>query len=100
MQALVTEARKTPPTTGTEMLVMDIFGVDRRAALKKIDRPTLVIASAKSPLLEAQKEMAAAIPGARFVTVEGAGHALFVDEPQQFDDGLRQLLKQADAVPK
>ena len=98
MQALVTEARKTPPPTGTEMLVMDIFGVDRRPALKKIDRPTLVIASAKSPLLEAQKEMAGAIAGARFVTVAGAGHALFVDEPQQFDDALRDLLRQADAA--
>lgn len=100
IQSLVMEARKTPSPTGTQMLVMDIFGVDRTPALQKIDRPTLVIASSKSPLLETQKEMAAAIAGARFVTVEGAGHALFVDEPQQFDDALRQLLKQADASAK
>jgi hypothetical protein len=32
------------------MLVMDIFGQDRRPAWKKIDRPTLVIASSESPL--------------------------------------------------
>jgi microsomal epoxide hydrolase len=100
MQALLAEARKTPPPTGTQMLVMDIFGVDRTPALRKIDRPTLVIASSKSPLLEAQKEMAASIADARFLTVEGAGHALFVDDPQLFDDALKQLLKQADAAGK
>ena len=61
--------------------------------LKKIDRPTLVIASAESPLLDVQKEMAEAISGARWVVVSGAGHALFIDEPGQFDDELARLLK-------
>jgi hypothetical protein len=48
---------------------MDIFGADRRPALKRIDRPTLVIASGESPLLDVQKEMAERIPGARWVVV-------------------------------
>ena len=92
IDAIVAEARKTPAPTGTQMLMMDIFGRDRRAALKKIDRPTLVIASSKSPLLEAQKEMAAGIPGARWVAVEGAGHAVFVDEPGEFDAALERFV--------
>jgi non-heme chloroperoxidase len=74
------------------MLIMDILGVDRRPALKKIDKPTLVVAASTSPLLQAQKDMAAVIPSARFVTVEGAGHALFVDAPEQFDRALLDLL--------
>src|ERR1700683_727527 len=39
MQHLIEESEKTPPTIGTAMLVMDIFGADRRPALKKINRP-------------------------------------------------------------
>ncbi len=94
--ALIAESQKTPSPTGTQMLIMDIFGMDRRPALKKIDKPTLVIAASTSPLLQAQKQMAAAIPSARFVTVEGAGHALFVDEPEQFDRALQDLLVKSE----
>jgi microsomal epoxide hydrolase len=96
MQHLIEESEKTPPTIGTAMLVMDIFGADRRPALKKINRPTLVIASAGSPLLDAQKEMAGKIPAARLVVVEGAGHAVFIDDPEKFDAALSQLLRDAD----
>ena len=95
MKHLIEESEKTPPTIGTAMLVMDIFGVNRRPALKKIDRPTLVIASAGSPLLEAQKEMAQEISGERLVVIEGAGHAVFIDDPQKFDEAVSQLLQDA-----
>jgi len=84
--------RKTPVPTGVTMLMMDIFGVDRRPALAKIDKPTLVIASAESPLLESQRKMAAVIPNSRFEAISGAGHALFLDEPALFDAALQQLL--------
>jgi len=96
MQHLIEESKKTPPTIGTAMLVMDIFGVDRRPALKKINRPALVIASAGSPLLDAQKEQAGQIAAARLVVVEGAGHAVFIDDPAKFDTALSQLLRDAD----
>ncbi|HEY3784689.1 MAG TPA: alpha/beta hydrolase [Steroidobacteraceae bacterium] len=89
---IVRIARSTPPSIGTAMLISDIFGADRRAALARIDRPALVIASAQSPLLEAQKEMAAAIQGSRLVVVDNAGHALFVDDPEKFDAALTKLL--------
>jgi microsomal epoxide hydrolase len=92
ISTLIAESEKTPSAVGTQMLTMDIFRVDRRPALKKIDKPTLVIAASTSPLLQAQEEMAAAIPSARFVTVEGAGHAVFVDDPEQFDQALIKLL--------
>jgi non-heme chloroperoxidase len=92
ISTLVAESRKTPSPVGTQMLIMDMFGVDRRPAVKQIDKPTLVIASSTSPLLQAQKDMASAIPSARFVTVEGAGHALFVDDPEEFEKALLELL--------
>ena len=93
IQHVIDESNKTPPSIGTAMWVADIFGVDPRPALKKIDRPTLVIASAESPLLQVQKEMAEAISGARWLMVPDAGHALFIDQPEKFDDELTQLLK-------
>lgn len=93
MQQIINESKKTPVSIGIAMLVADIFGVDRRPALKKIDRPTLVIASAESPLVDVEKEMAEAISGARWVAVPETGHALFIDAPEKFDDELAQLLK-------
>lgn len=98
IDAVIAQAQHTPAAVGAAMLTADIFGADRRPALKKIDRPALVIASAESPLLDAQKEMAAAIHGARFVAVPNTRHAVFVDDPQAFDAALKQLLSAADSM--
>lgn len=72
---------------------MDIFAADRQTALTRLTKPTLVIASAVSPLLEYQKEMASSIPQAQFLTIEGAAHAVFVDQPETFDAAVRAFLK-------
>ncbi|RDS82392.1 alpha/beta fold hydrolase [Dyella psychrodurans] len=98
VDAVIAQAQHTPPTVGTAMLVSDIFGADRRPALQKIDRPAWVIASANSPLLDAQKEMATAIRGAHLVVVPNAGHAVFVDDPQTFDKALGDLLTASDSA--
>ena len=98
IDAVIAQAQRTPPAVGAAMLTADIFGADRRPALAKIDRPALVIAAGESPLLDAQKDMAAAIHGARFVVVPGARHALFVDDPQTFDKALQSLLEAADSA--
>ncbi|GLQ92231.1 alpha/beta fold hydrolase [Dyella acidisoli] len=95
IDAVIAQAQHTPVAVGTAMLTADIFGADRRPALQKIDRPTLVIASAESPLLDAQKEMATAIRGARFIAVPNTRHAVFVDDPQAFDTALEQLLSRS-----
>jgi non-heme chloroperoxidase len=93
LQRVVTSTLQTPTDIGIAMLVADIFGADRRPALAKLDKPTLVIASADSPLLDVQKQMVASIPRSRFLAIEGAGHAVFIDEPQKFDDALRDLFR-------
>jgi non-heme chloroperoxidase len=93
MAAIVKSTLQTPTDTGASMLIMDIFGADRRSALTKMSWPTLVIASSASPLLEVQKEMAAMIPGSKLVIIEGAGHAVFVDDPQKFDDVIEAFIQ-------
>jgi non-heme chloroperoxidase len=90
---LVESTLRTPTDIGIAMLVMDIFGADRSAALAKLDKPALVIASSSSPLLDLQKAMAARIPGAQFVQIEEAGHAVFIDQPVKFDDALKTFLQ-------
>jgi microsomal epoxide hydrolase len=89
---LVSTGMKTPPDVGVGMLVADMFGVNRTSAVKKIDCPTLIIASAKSDELSRQQATANQIPHARFEKVEDAAHAVFIDQPDRFDELLTSFL--------
>jgi microsomal epoxide hydrolase len=90
--ALAVEAQKTPVDIGISLLVSDMLTTDRRPALKKFDKPTLVIASAESPLLGAQQVMSQTLPKSRFVTIEHARHAVFVDAPDEFNRILERFV--------
>jgi non-heme chloroperoxidase len=92
LNKIVQSTLKTPTDIGIAMLVMDIFGADRSPALATLERPAQIIASASSPLIDLQKAMADRIPRGRFVAIEGAGHAVFIDQPVKFDDALRAFL--------
>ena len=92
IDGLVATGMKTPPGIGTGMLVADLFGVNRTAALKKIDCPTLIIASAKSDELARQQAGAGQIPHAHFETVEDAAHAVFLDQAERFDELLEKFV--------
>ena len=89
----VATALRTPVSTGVAMLVADLYGVDRSAALKKFDRPTLMVAAAGSDELAAQKAAAAQVPGASLDVVAEAGHGVFVDQPEAFNAALRRFLE-------
>jgi len=86
IERLVTTGMKTPPDAGVAMLVADMFGVNRTPALKKIDCPTLILASAKSDELARQQAAANQIPHARFEKVEDSAHAVFLDQPDRFSE--------------
>jgi pimeloyl-ACP methyl ester carboxylesterase len=94
IDTLVAEGLKTPPATGVAMLIADLFGADRTAAIAKLDVPVLIVTSALARDLDAQKAMAAKIPGARQEVVADAGHAVFVDQPEKFDALLAEFLEQ------
>ena len=85
---IVQSTMQTPPDIGVAMLTQDIFGADRRPPLRALDKPALILAAGKSPLLDLQKEEAATIPGSQFVVIENAGHAVMVDQPARFDSVL------------
>lgn len=64
---------------GVRRQVCAVYGSpDRRPALKGVTAPTLVIHGADDPLVrpEAGREIARAVPGARFCVVEGMGHGI------------------------
>jgi pimeloyl-ACP methyl ester carboxylesterase len=84
LHQLTTNSEKMSTTSGLAMLVTDLFTVDRRAVLKKLSKPTLIIASAESKELESQREMQRSIPNAQLEVVSEAGHAVFIDQPKKF----------------
>jgi len=97
---LVSTGMKTPPDVGIAMLISDMFGENRTQAVKKIDCPTLIIASAKSDELARQQATANEIPRARFEKVEDAAHAVFIDQPDRFDELVTSfVVKLATTTP-
>ena len=64
--------------------------------LAKIDRPALVIASSASRELDAQKAMASRLTCGAIEVIDGAGHAVFVDQPERFDEVLSAFLRRLD----
>jgi non-heme chloroperoxidase len=91
-QVWIDNAAKTPTSTAIAMLVSDLLTVDRRSALRKFDKPTLVVASSASAELAAQREVAQRIAGAEFLSIEDAGHAVFVDQPASFNRAVAAFI--------
>jgi 3-oxoadipate enol-lactonase len=67
---------------------------DSTSTLGEITVPTLVVAGAEDVVAppEVAREMAARIPKARFVEVEGAGHVAPVEQPERVTRALRAFL--------
>ena len=91
IEQLVNTGMKTPPDIGVGMLVADIFGVNRTPALKKIDCPTLIIASAKSFELSRQQAAAKQIPHARFEKIDDPRTRCFLISRTALTDYSRAL---------
>jgi pimeloyl-ACP methyl ester carboxylesterase len=67
------------------------------ASLGDIDVPTLVlVGAADEPFLAAAEIMAAKIPGARSVTIDGAGHAPNLDRPAESDAAVTAFLTRSN----
>ena len=92
MKRMVDGSLRTPTSTGIAMLTMDMFAVDRRSALAKFDKPTLIVAAGTSFELADQRAEAKRMPDARVVVIPDAGHAVFHDQPAAFDRALRDFL--------
>jgi len=87
----VIQASLGVPTASAVALLVGRYAADYRALLPKIDKPTLVCA-ARSFYFDRVVDMQKQIPGSKLEVFEGAGHALFVDNPDQFNAALDSFL--------
>jgi microsomal epoxide hydrolase len=94
------DAMKTPPDVGISMLVQDMFTTDRRPALRQFQKPTLVVASDKSPLLEQQRNMLNLLPSGKFIAIHNAAHAVFFDQPDEFNHDLETFMTSLDTAQR
>jgi pimeloyl-ACP methyl ester carboxylesterase len=73
--------------------MLAMFGTHVIDALPEVRVPTLVIVGENDqPFLPATDYMAAKIPGARKVVIEGAGHAANIERADAFNAALLEFL--------
>jgi non-heme chloroperoxidase len=92
-QLLVTEiiqgCMKVP--TGTVVsLLMDIFTGDRRPLLPRVKVPTLIVMAESNRLLG--EYLQSKISGSKLEVIAEAGHAVFLEKPQAFNQVLESFL--------
>jgi non-heme chloroperoxidase len=80
------------PTNSAIALIMGGITSDNRAALAKIDKPTLIVVALVRPWMSFYEDLQKRIRGARMEVFEDAGHALFVDEAARFNALLDRFL--------
>jgi microsomal epoxide hydrolase len=97
IQRLVTASLQMPTDSAITASVSSIARADWRPAIRKLDRPVLIVCETalKSGAADLIKSM---VPSARVELFDDAGHALFVDDADRFnsvlDDFLRRLPSQ------
>ena len=84
--------------TGPDVLLGDFVACDRfdiMERLAEIQVPVLVIGGSVDKLtpLKYSRYLTEHIPEARLVTVEGAGHMVMLEQPQQVTDAVREFVK-------
>lgn len=69
--------------------------IDLRGEIRGIRANTVVVSGAEDFVCppEAGREMHALIPGSTFVTIPGAGHMTFVEQPEMFYEAATSVLK-------
>lgn len=87
------KASLVTPTTTFVTLGYNSYSKDYRYALSRIDKPTLVV-TINEVWLDLVEKMSQAIFSAQFEIIDHAGHALFVDQPDQFNQLLEKFLAQ------
>jgi len=82
---------KTPAGAGTA-LFFDLFTGDRRSTLLRIQAPTLIVVPDERRLMG--EYLQSKISGSKLEVIEDAGHALFLEKPQAFNQALESFLTQ------
>src|SRR5579863_600367 len=89
--ARLTKASLEMPSGPAIEAITAAWAADNRAALAKIDKPTLIV-GAQSPFVPRYQDMHRRIPTSRIEIFEGVVHALFVDDADRFNGLLEDFL--------
>ena len=92
-QLLITEmiqASMKVPTGTVVSLMMDIFTGDRRTLLPRVKVPTLIVMAESNRLLG--EYLQSKIGGSKLEVIAEAGHAVFLEKPQAFNQVLESFL--------
>jgi pimeloyl-ACP methyl ester carboxylesterase len=96
------EAVRDAQPTSAEAFAAQLIGAstwERLAELPDVAVPTLVLQGSEDRMVPRQQaqRLADAIPGARLLLVEGAGHALFTDQEEECGAAIVDFWKQVEA---
>lgn len=69
---------------------LDLFTGDRRLALARMPVPSLIVTTSENRRLG--EYMQSKMPRSKLEVIEGAGHAIFLDKPQAFNQVLESFL--------
>ncbi len=98
IQKVIAASKETPTSVGAA-LFLGMVSTDNRAALAKIDKPTLICIAPGGPWDVVYEDMHKRISGSRLEKFEGAGHALFVDAAEEFNALIGEFLKSLTNAP-
>jgi pimeloyl-ACP methyl ester carboxylesterase len=86
----ITQASMKVPTGTVVSLLMDIFTGDRRPLLPRVKAPTLIVMAENNRLLG--EYLQSKIGGSKLEAIPEAGHAVFLEKPQAFNQVLESFL--------
>ncbi|NWG12307.1 MAG: alpha/beta hydrolase [Acidobacteria bacterium] len=86
----ITRAALAIPAGSVVSLYVDLFTGDRRPLLARVRVPTLIVMAEDHRLIG--EYLQSKISGSRLEVIEGAGHAVFLDKPQAFNQVLEDFL--------
>jgi 3-oxoadipate enol-lactonase len=91
---LARDCMASVPEATYRATMLSMLGFDQRGALKDIAVPTLLLSGAKDKNAPApmMAKMAAYIPSAKYVELEGAGHLANLERPGAFNAALDSFL--------
>ena len=95
---LLEDARSVPAHVWREVFRMRL-ATDLSAEIQELDAPTLLVwgnQDARS-LRSDQEELLAAVPAARWLVYEGAGHDLHIEEPERFAADVAAFVREITA---
>lgn len=84
---------RTTPYDGFAGCAYALSDFDLKPGLAGIKNPVLVICGTKDATYPGAKAASAAVPGAKMVDIEGAGHISNTEQPETFTRAIRDFLK-------